>query len=102
MVRIFMDRSRRVSRRGHDRRRGRSTKTVEIHEESIEILPRDRKLTERMYSIALDQMQAAVRRLVAARPCARSGTVVSNALRRGIGKSRPALAFSICLIHPYL
>jgi putative RecB family exonuclease len=36
------------------------TKTVALHEETIDILPRDRRLTERMYSVTRDQMQAGI------------------------------------------
>jgi CRISPR/Cas system-associated exonuclease Cas4 (RecB family) len=33
------------------------TKTVSLHEDTIDVLPPDRKLTEHLYSIARDQMQ---------------------------------------------
>lgn len=36
------------------------TKTVELHQDSIEIKPRDRRLTEQLYSIARDQMAAGI------------------------------------------
>lgn len=36
------------------------TKTVDLHQDTIEIAPRDRKLTERLYSIARDQMHAGI------------------------------------------
>jgi putative RecB family exonuclease len=36
------------------------TKTVDLHQETVEITPGDRKLTGRLYSIARDQMNAGV------------------------------------------
>lgn len=36
------------------------TKTVALHQETVEISPRDRKLTTRLYSVARDQMDAGI------------------------------------------